>query len=214
VAPSPLGKEERTMKMFRFAVSFGLIGLLLGCALSPAPPAATTPKLKPFEVKLEVGKNEQGDIVLANKNDKTSNCSKFPNEDKFRKGCIVAEADEIIDVEFKLSGSGGWYFAEFQICSTADTTKKTDFATCGLAAEQTAEWIVLTNKGSGLPGADGKVDISDLGNKPTKFKLLDLNVTKADYFYQVCVKQTDYKCDVPDNCVCTDPGGQNKGRLN
>jgi hypothetical protein len=202
------------MKMFRIAVSFGVMSLLLGCAPPPSPPDATTTKLKPFEVKLEVGKNTQGDTVLDNKNNKTSNCSKFADKDELRKGCIVAGLDEMVDVEFKLSGSGGWHFAEFQICSTADTTKKSDFSTCGLSANQTAEWIVLTNNGSALPGTDGKVDISDLGNQPTKFKLLDLNVTQADYFYRVCVKESDDKCDVLGTCVCTDPGAENKGRLN
>jgi len=214
------------MNSFRFMLISVVIGLLAGCAATPPSTPTSTPaakqavkpgtgkvKIKPFEVKLEVLKNTRGDIVLENKNDKTANCDKFPNEDKFRKGCLVADVNDIMNVQFKLSGSGNWHFAEFQICSTADVTQKSDFDTCGLSPEQMAEWIVITNAGSALPTSSGKVDISALESKPRKFNLVDLNLTVADYFYQVCVKQTDESCDVPGTCVCTDPGGVNKGRF-
>jgi len=201
------------MNIFRLGVFLVLAGILAGCCLQTHE-ISNNVKLKPFKVKLEVSTNTRGDTVLDNKNDKTSNCTKFADVDKFRKGCIVAEVDEIVNTEFKLSGSGGWQFAEFQICSTTDVSNKPDFSSCGLSAAQTAEWIVMTNTGSALPGTDGKVDISALGTNPTKFQLLDLNLTVADYFYRVCVKQTNDSCAVPGTCVCTDPGGENKGRLN
>jgi hypothetical protein len=205
-------KEESVMNMFRFGICIVVLAMLAGCCCLKSTNVTSDIKLKPFKVKLEVSTNTRGDTVLDNKNDKTSNCTKFADTNELRKGCIVAEVDEIVDVEFKLSGSGGWQFAEFQICSTKDLSNKPDFDNCGLSAAQTAEWIVMTNTGSALPGTDGKVDISALGNNINKFQLLDLNLTEADYFYRVCVKNTNDTCDEGVNCVCTDPGGVNTGR--
>jgi hypothetical protein len=212
-----IGKEECVMNSFRLVVSIVVIGLLVGCSSTTT--STTKPKsglakvkVKPFVVKLEVTKNSRGEVVLENKNNKTQHCDKFPDQDKFRKGCIVAEVNEVVDIDFKLSGSGIWRFAEFQICTTADPNNKSNFKTCELDA--VGDWMVLTDGVLRWPDNFGKVDVSVPGKKITQFKLLDLNVTKADYFYQVCVKNTDTECNVPDNCVCTDPGGQNKGRLN
>lgn len=201
------------MNIFRLGVILVLAGMLAGCGLPPID-ATGDVKLKPFKVQFEVSTNTRGDTVLDNKNDKTSNCIKFSDKDELRKGCIVAEVDEMVNVEFMLSGSGGWQFAELQICSTTDMSNKPDFGSCGLSAAQTAEWIVMTNTGSALPGTDGKVNVSALGTNPKKFQLLDLNLTEANYFYRICAKQTNDGCDVPGTCVCTDPGGVNNGRTN
>ena len=189
-----------------------VVGALLAACCPQGVVKQGSSGIKPFEVKLEVTE-VQGNTVLQNKNPKSGDCDKFPNQDKYRKGCIVADLNQTVDVRFKLSGSGAWNFTTFQICSASDLKKPADFSTCTLSDIERADWLVLTKTGSAMPGSDGVVDIAGLDEGLSQFRLLDLNLIEADYFYrvQVCEKKNDTDASSP-TCLWTDPGGQNKGR--
>jgi len=195
------------MKIDRLLVSIGASALLMACA-----PVSVLDQgdagIKPFEVKLEVADDGRGNPVLVNKNKKTKGCTKFPDEDKYRKGCIYAGPNETVEVDFKLSGSGGWYFATLEICSAPDLMKPDE---CELSDVQRADWLVLANAGAALPGADGQVKITDFGVGLKQFTLRDYNWRADTYVYriQVCAKKAD---DNSEQCLWMDPGGENNGR--
>jgi hypothetical protein len=200
------------MNIFRFGIFAVVVAMIAACAQQQQAVAAEA-ELQPFGVKkaafrifnvilkvrTDSGQPPRLDIL----NNLTGNCDKFV--DNFKRGCIVAELGETVDVGFMLVGPTNWWFAEFQICSTPDTSDKPNFLTCGLSPDQADEWIVTTGTELRNPGSNGKVDISALANNLQQFRLLDLNLSVADYFYRVCV--TNGK-----EIACTDPGGQNKGR--
>ena len=194
------------MKTYYSWACAAVVTLLVACA-----PLGTTkqgnPALKPFAVKLEVAE-VGGQMVLQNKNQKSAGCDRFPDQDRYRKGCIVAEPNEVVDVRFKLSGSGGWYFATFQICSASKLQKPADFSTCALSNAQRSDWLVLTKNAAALPDSQGIVDIAAIDAGLRQFTLVDVNTIEADYFYrvQVCTDNPVLEC------LWTDPGGQNKGR--
>jgi len=50
------------------------------------------------------------------------------------------------------------------------------------------------------------VDISALQEGLSAFNLIDVNLTKADYFYRVCVKNSQSGEE-----LCSDPGAENYG---
>ncbi len=167
----------------------------------------------PFTVKLEVVDNGGGNYSLVNKNPRNRNCSSFPDTDEARKGCIVAASGAALEVGFKLSGSGGWYFNSLQICNVDDPAswvKPETFDDCELSDEQRADWVVLANNGVAVPGVDGHVDIAQFGKGQRKFELRDNNWREGYYFYRIeaCVDKND---GTVDQCLWTDPGGQNKG---
>jgi hypothetical protein len=209
--PSALGEEESGMKMCRLVTSIGLFALLASCAVQDQ--GTQTPGrsgIKGFKVKLEVTDDGRGNAVLDNKNPKTPGCDKFPDEDRYRKGCIVAGVNEMVEVEFKLSGTPGWYFAAFQVCSmeAENPAKPETFDNCELTDEQRADFLVLANAGIAIPDEHGRVDISAFGTGLRQFEVRDLNWMAGNYFYgvQACSDAGETR-----QCLWTDPGWENKG---
>lgn len=196
------------MKLNLKLLYVGASALLTACA-PVSPLDAVEIGVKSFEVKLEVADDGRGNPVLLNKNVKTKECVNFPDEDKYRKGCIVADVNETVEVDFKLSGSGGWYFAKLQICSAPDQVKPD---VCELSDVQRADWLVLANAGVALPDANCLIEITQFGVGLRQFKLRDFNFRKDTYFYriQVCAKKAD---DSGEECLWMDPGGANNGRI-
>jgi hypothetical protein len=200
------------MKMSRLVTCVGVFALLAGC--SPVPPQETEPAVmsgvKGFTVNLEVADDGRGNQTLVNRNDRTKGCDKFPDEDKYRKGCIVAGVNEMVKIKFNLTGARDWYFAAFQVCDAEKLIKPDDFDHCRLTDEQRADWLVLANGGIALPEANGRVDITAFGAGLRQFEVRDLNWMKGYYFYGVlaCTGTGDDR-----KCLWTDPGGENNGRL-
>jgi hypothetical protein len=178
--PSALGEEESGMKTYRLVTCIALLAGLAGCAQE----MQKTGKLgiKPFEVKLEVTKDAEGKDVLAIKNDRTEDCEKFPNEDRYRKGCIVAGVNEMVNVDIKLSGTGGWYFTAFQVCSVEEPQKPATFPDCSLTREQRADWLVLAKSAIGVLDEKGRFNIPKFETGLKQFKVLDLNLMEGNYF--------------------------------
>jgi len=160
------------------------------------------------QVKFEVVENA-GVFSLENKSTKTMGCDKFPDTDENRRGCIVAEARTMLAVSVKLSGSGGWYFSKFQICSVDTPQKPDDFDDCSLTDVERADWLVLAHNGIAMPGTDGRVDIAGFGTGLRQFTLLDYNWTRGLYFYrvQVCPNESSGESD----CLWSDPAVENRG---
>lgn len=203
-----IGKEERIMKFFELLVSIGTVGMLAGCAVHDMQTLAKA-GIKPFDVVLEVIDDGRNPPVLVTKDKKNNKCTKFPDDDKYRKGCIFADLNEVVETTFTLSGSGGWYFTKFWICSAKDAKKP---ETCSLSAVQMADWVVLANAGAAMPGTDGSVDITQFGTGLRQFTLRDNNWRKDEYFYRVqaCSKKSDD--DEVVTCAEMDPGSENNGR--
>jgi hypothetical protein len=198
------------MKMYRLVASIGVFALLAGCTVhDQGTKTKTKSGIEEFKVKLEVAEDSSGNAVLVNKNPKTLGCDKFPDEDKYRKGCIVAGLNEMVEVEFKLSGTPGWYFAAFQICGVEKLEKPADFDDCELTDEQRADWLVLANAGIAVPNDKGLVDITPFGVGLKQFEVRDFNWMKGNYFYgvQACTGTGESK-----RCLWTDPAGENNGR--
>jgi len=217
------------MKTIRIILSIAMIIIMVGCERQQTPvaapqvvepaPLAVEPapeqtafkqvkknKIKPFEVMLKVGTGSTpGTWTLDNMNNKNPNCTKFPDEDKYRKGCIDAQLNEMVNVNFSLIGSKDWYFAEFQICAAPALAKPDDFESCKLTEEQVGEWIIVAGGKAAIPNTDGLVDISALGMGLDAFTLIDVNLTAANYFYRVCVKNAN------NDIACSDPAAENYG---
>jgi len=207
--------EECAMKMMRGLTTIAAALLLAGCASTGLHEVGqkgtdSVPGIKPFKVKLEVVADSEGKFELAVKNEeKTRGCDKFPEKDQW--GCIFAATNEMVDVEIKLSGEPGWYFAEFQICRVVgDSPKKPDKFdndSCKMSDEERADWLVLANNGIALLSEHGRVDISSqFGEGLKQFELRDINWTEANYFYRIKA------CKDATTCEWTDPGAQNTGR--
>jgi hypothetical protein len=199
------------MKSSRLITSIGLAAVLTGCATQDWEPETTVLSgVKGLTVKLEVADDGKGNEVLINKNLKSRGCGKFPDEDKYRKGCIVAQRGEMVKVEFMLSGTPGWYFTAFQVCSVGgeNPQKPADYADCRLTVEQRADLLVLTSSGIAVPNENGRVDIPSSGPGLQQFELRDLNWLKGVYFYGV---QACTGTGGGQRCLWTDPGLENNG---
>lgn len=198
------------MKIFRSLVCIGSVAMLAGCAVQDMQTRGKA-GIKPFEVKLEIIDDGQSPPVLVTKDKKNSKCTKFPDKEKFRSGCIFADFNEVVETQFTLSGSGGWYFTKFWICGAKDPEKP---ETCSLSAEQRADWVVLANAGAAMPDEHGLVEITQFGPGLKQFTLRDNNWREDDYFYRVqaCSKKTGDGGGEDMTCAEMDPGGQNNGR--
>jgi hypothetical protein len=214
------------MKILRIVGCAIAAALMAGCVSAAAPKPTTdaatttlTPGIQPFPVILKV-EGDQGSEELVSKNSKTPGCTRFPDQGNYRKGCIVAALNEMVEVSFNLVGSGDWYLAQFQICNVAasemnnEIVKPADFSECYLTDAQRADWLVLANSGVAAPDENGLVDIMDFGTGLKTFELRDYNWTAATYFYriQACVDETGDGGSVEHRCIWMDPGGENTGR--
>jgi len=211
--------EECSMKIVQRLILVSAAATLAGCAspdmhaLGQASQtvdesgAAASAGIKKFSLMLKV-ESEGGKDTLVVKNPRSNACDKFADTDEFRRGCIVAELNETVEVKVQFTGSNGWYFTEFQICRVPDDNpqKPADFDDCVLADDERADWMVIANSGIAIPGTDGRVDISQFGTGLRQFELRDLNWKAANYFYRIRA------CSAADICLWTDPGGQNNGR--
>ncbi|MGD8577991.1 MAG: hypothetical protein PVI46_01615 [Lysobacterales bacterium] len=211
--------EEIPMKIPRILGCAVAAALMAGCASAAVQTQTIDPGIQPFPVILKV-QGDQGSEELVSKNSKTPGCNKFPDQGNYRKGCIVAALNEMVDVRFNLVGSGDWYLAQFQICNVEasennnEIVKPADFGECYLTDAQRADWLVLANSGVAAPDENGLVDIMDFGTGLKTFELRDFNWTKATYFYriQACVDEPGEDGSVHHRCKWMDPGGENTGR--
>lgn len=205
------------MNMMRVLTTIAAAMLLAGCASTDTRAAGDNPTdkgagsgataahiLRSFNLLLRVDNNNQ--LVVTN--EKSAACQRFDDTDQLRKGCIVANQDEMVDITVRFTGSPGWYFSKFRICRADDQNpQKPGFGSvCTLSDIDRAAWLVETVSGVAIPGTDGLVDINPSGDGAfTEFQVQDQNLTVANYFYgiEACNGQ---------KCLWTDPGVQNNGR--
>jgi len=196
------------MRISRLVTCICVLALLAGCAAHDQGMQVRS-GIKAIKFKFEVAEDGEGNAELVNKNVKTRGCDRFPDTDEYRKACIVAGVNEMVEVEFKLSGTPGWYFAAFQVCDAENLAKPENFDDCALTDEQRADWLVLANAGIAVPNDKGRVDITSFGIGLKQFEVRDLNWMAGTYFYavQACTGTGD-----DTTCLWTDPGGENNGR--
>jgi hypothetical protein len=203
--------EECAMNMKRVLTTIAVAMLLTGCASTDTragednPAVGVARTLMMFDLLLRV--DNDTDLVVTN--EASNRCKKFKN-DRAKKGCIGALLDETVDTTVKFVGSTGWYFSKFRICRADDNApQKPGFGPdCTLSDIDRAAWMVQTVSGPAIPGTDGLVDLNPFGDTTfTQFKILDLNLIQANYFYGI------EACNATiGECVWTDPGSENNGR--
>jgi hypothetical protein len=200
------------MNILKPLLILALAILIGGCApmyLDPIAPPAASSTVKPFSLKLIVRNTPQGQEVLEPNNAKSAKCTKFPDEDRYRKGCIVAEIDELVYVDVKLVGRPQWYFTAFQICAT--DVKLDDWDQCTINPAQRSDWMLIANNTIQFPAADGMVDLSASANAGAEeFNIVNFNLLSADYFYRIkaCTNTGEARC------LWMDPAAMNRGRGN
>ena len=145
---------------------------------------------------------------LVVQNPASSGCNRFTGP--LRNGCIVAETDEMVDVNVVLTQSPGWSLTQFRICRVANVSpaKPAGFpnvaAACAalpLSAIDMASWAVRIGSDIVNPNSNGFINL----NSVQQFRLADLNLTEANYVYGI------EACNGAGNCLWADPGSQNNG---
>lgn len=200
------------MKNYRLVTCIGVLVLLAGCTdggegMENGMPVKGKPRIKAERINLVVDRTEKGDPELRITNQKNPLCEKFPDEDRFRKGCLFAAKGEMVIAQFRLSGLPGWYFDEFQICHVVDPKDPGSYDpdNCALTDNQLADWHIVVGGEVAQPNIQGRVSISGFETGLTAFGLLDVNWLEASYYYRVRA------CSDDKTCVWTDPGAENKG---
>jgi len=195
------------MKKSMIFSTFISVALLSGCSAFSTHTtfAKIQQKVKPFKVRLEVAEGE-----LTNDRTPNAGCTAFANP--LRKGCFVAEKDEVLELEFRLKRKAErkkWRFTKLMIC--AGTNKPIPMNTCALNDTQKAEWLVNAKKQFALLPDNGTVDLTTFSDKLRVFSVLDVNGHPGDYTYniQACPEGLPI---IEANCVWMDPGGKNNGR--
>jgi len=203
------------MKNYRLVTCIGVLVLLAGCTdggegMENGMPVKGKPRIKAERINLVVDRTEKGDPELRITNQKNPLCEKFPDEDRFRKGCLFAAKGEMVIAQFRLSGLPGWYFDEFQICDAVDPNRPVSYHpdNCALINDHLDEWRIVVDGKSAQPNQQGQVSISGFETGLTEFGLVDINWLVGFYYYRIraCTGTGDDKA-----CASTDPGAENKG---
>ncbi len=95
-------------------------------------------------------------------------------------GCLRIKRGNRANIEFRLADAD-WYFKEFSLCR--GTTKPT--SDCTLGRHERRDFDIRASKAADdyfAPDPDGKIDLGQVGTKPTKFVLHIENSIRQDYF--------------------------------
>lgn len=125
-------------------------------------------------------------------------------------GCIAVRHNNSGQVRFQLKKSKDWYLTEFKIC--LGNTKASQV--CNLEEWQRNQFFATDRNGTVAlyPNISGIVNLTSLPNTDKEFYLVNLNVTKQDYFYTIEACPKKNPGDDKSKCVYTDPPIQNGGR--
>ena len=126
----------------------------------------------------------------------------------FDRGCVIAELNEEVTMEFTLQQGNNYYLRTFQVCSGID--KPASPSDCTLAGPQQSEFEVFVGGVSkGNPDAQGNVMLGDAAADVEDFSVVNYNNVALDYFYsvQACPDGSNDESE----CFWTDPPVINKG---
>jgi hypothetical protein len=152
---------------------------------------------------------EVKDGMLVNDKGPNARCNAFA--EPLRKGCFVAEENEVLELQFQLkkrSDGANWRLAELRIC--AGDTKPTAAKPCSLNDQQQLEWLVIANKRLAFMPANGTVDLTQLSDRLRALTVVDINGIKGNYTYNLRACKEGSLDDA--DCHWMDPGGTNRGR--
>lgn len=146
------------------------------------------------EIELRVMEKPTRLVVVSEENERCENRMKL--------GCIRIGEGKTGLVTFRLLEPGKWRLSAIEICDGKTKPKK-----CNLSAAGITDFTAVKSEVTRKPGKNGLIDLSGVGSSLEEFLFVDLNRTKAKYFYRI------QACPVSgtDDCVWLDPPLENDG---
>jgi hypothetical protein len=180
-------------------VSIVLVLLLASCSNDQTPPMKAN--VKKYDITFQAkGDPKRLDID----SDTNSKCKREPAETEDKYGCISVAADDQAVITFDLK-TGSWHMTEMVICK-GDTKDTQD---CNLSTEEQQEFAVMEMGGLSRyhPDEHGVIKFSDIPQRISEFKLIDLNQILGDYFYTLKACKSGNT-----TCAESDPPIKNGGK--
>ncbi|KAA9129795.1 hypothetical protein F3N42_14170 [Marinihelvus fidelis] len=181
------------MRTTKIVTAISTMLVLSACMAQPAPNGAGGVEVQ--EVKLQVKGNPKELGILSGANNRCKN----PNN---KVGCVRVGEGKTGLVTFRLLQSNQWTLSAMTIC---DGSSKPE--TCKLSAAGMSDFTAARNNLEVSPDANGWIDLAQLGSPLDEFQVVDLNRTKADYFYNIQACPTDGS----EECLWLDPPWENDG---
>ncbi|NOR20189.1 MAG: hypothetical protein GQ538_08905 [Xanthomonadales bacterium] len=200
-----------------------LLGLALITVAATSSADTKLPKEKEsnFPIVFNIGVNGAGVEALIITSPEDNNCINEATKGK-KNGCFRVGKDKVGLVKITFDDDDGdgddstdayaaWELKEFTVCAGYDKT-----VTCSLNYTQRLEFAITDDNG-GIPGttllipsSTGVIDLTVLGATNRSFLLVDQNILRGKYHYDI--KVCPPSPFVESDCLKLDPPVENKGR--